>query len=186
MLLVDDGNVTQLFDAVNFEVIALNNTTMPAEDRKVKVDFQRKVDALQAKMGEYSAKLSQMKDKMPYIEEALRRSDKAVDLFYSLVRDIKYQIEYIGDKFYGDDLLANIDQLEKPTPLYRIGYLAYEQKNSTSSPTQTHLNSFEIALEEFQPILQKIEDLQLKFNSLEESLKENSIPYTPERIKENY
>ena len=42
MLLVDNGNVTKLSDPVNFEVLALNNTTMPAKDRKAKVDFQRK------------------------------------------------------------------------------------------------------------------------------------------------
>ena len=186
MLLVDNGNVTKLSDPVNFEVLALNNTTMPAKDRKAKVDFQRKVDALQAIMGEYSAKLSQMKDKIPYIEEALKRSDKPVDLFYSSLNEIKYQIDYISKNIYGDDILTKIDQQEKPTPYYRLGYLAYEQKNSTSSPTKTHLNSFNIANEEFQPILKKIEDLKLKFDGLEVLLKENNIPYTPERIKEKF
>jgi hypothetical protein len=48
------------------------------------------------------------------------------------------------------------------------------------------LNSFKIAYEEFQPIIKKIEDLKLKFDNLEVSLKENNIPYTPERIKENF
>ena len=93
MLLVENENITQLSEPINFEVIALSNTTMPAENRKAKVDFQRKVDALQAKMGEYNAKLSQIKDKIPYIEEALRRSNKPVDLFYSSIKDIKFHIE---------------------------------------------------------------------------------------------
>ena len=186
MLLVDNGNVTQLSNPMNFEVVALNNTTMPAKDRKAKVDFQRKVDALQATIGEYSAKLSQMKDKIPYIEEALKRSDKPVDLLNPLLYEIKNQINLISKALYGDDLLAKIDQQEIPTPYYRLGYLAYEQKNSTSSPTKTHLNSFEIAYEEFQPIILAIEDLQLNFNKLEVSLKQNNIPYTPERIKENF
>jgi hypothetical protein len=186
MILVENENITQLSDPVNFEVIALNNTTMPAENRKAKVDFQRKVDDLQAKMGEYNAKLLQIKDKIPYIEEALRRSNKPVDLFYSSINDIKFQIDHISKSLYGDDLLSKIDQQEKPTPYYRLGYLAYEQKNSTSSPTETHLNSFKIAYDEFQPIIRKIEDLKLKFENLEVSLKENSIPYTPERIKEKF
>jgi hypothetical protein len=186
MILVENENITQLSDPVNFEVIALNNTTMPAENRKAKVDFQRKVDDLQAKMGEYNAKLLQIKDKIPYIEEALRRSNKPVDLFYSSINDIKFQIDHISKSLYGDDLLSKIDQQEKPTPYYRLGYLAYEQKNSTSSPTETHLNSFKIAYDEFQPIIRKIEDLKLKFENLEVSLKENNIPYTPERIKEKF
>ena len=186
MILVENENITQLSDPVNFEVIALNNTTMPAENRKAKVDFQRKVDDLQAKMGEYNAKLLQIKDKIPYIEEALRRSNKPVDLFYSSINDIKFQIDHISKSLYGDDLLSKIDQQEKPTPYYRLGYLAYEQKNSTSSPTETHLNSFKIAYDEFQPIFRKIEDLKLKFENLEVSLKENNIPYTPERIKEKF
>jgi len=186
MLLIENENITELSDPVNFEVIALNNTTMPADDRKAKVDFQRKVDALQSTMGEYSAKLAQIKDKIPYIEEALKRSDKPVNLFNSLLNEIKNQIKYISISLYGDDLLSKIDQQEKPTPYYRLGYLAYEQKNSTSSPTNTHLNSFEIAYDEFQPIIKKIEDLKLKFDSLEVSLKENNIPYTPERIKEKF
>ena len=186
MLLVENENIIQLSKPINFEVIALNNTTMPAKNRKEKVDFQRKVDALQAKMGEYNTKLSQIKDKIPYIEEALRRSNKPVDLFYLSIKDIKYQIDDISKSFYGDNLLSKIDKQEKPTPYYRLGYLAYEQKNSTSSPTETHLNSFKIAYEDFQPIIKKIEDLKLKFDNLEVSLKENNIPYTPERIKENF
>jgi hypothetical protein len=48
------------------------------------------------------------------------------------------------------------------------------------------LNSFKIAYNEFQPIIEKIEDLILNFDDLEVSLKENNIPYTPERIKENF
>ena len=50
--------------------------------------------------------------------------------------------------FYGDNVKRKLD-MQRFTPSSRVGIIASEQKYSTSSPTQTHINSFEIAKEEF-------------------------------------
>ena len=46
MAVLNEGEMTNLVDPKSFNVIALNNTVMPAEDRNAKVEFQRKVSFL--------------------------------------------------------------------------------------------------------------------------------------------
>ena len=52
---------------------------MPADDRTAKVNFQRKVSKLQAEMGEYSRKFSEVTNKIPYIDEAIKRVEQPID-----------------------------------------------------------------------------------------------------------
>ena len=49
MDLFKEGNITRLVDPVSFNVIALQNTTMPAENRAAKVAFQKEIAALENK-----------------------------------------------------------------------------------------------------------------------------------------
>ena len=64
----------------------------------------------------------------------------------------------------------------------RIGWINYEQKYSTSSPTETHKMSFNIAKEEFEPILNMIKQLvKTDIEELEQALEDADAPYTPGR-----
>ena len=68
MSILKAGKTTKVTDPQSFNVVALNNTVMPADDRESKVNFQRKVSKLQAEMGEYSRKFSEISNKIPYID----------------------------------------------------------------------------------------------------------------------
>ncbi len=62
-----------------------------------------------------------------------------------------------------------------------------EQKYSTASPTQTHLESFDIAKEEYSPINEEIIALlKVDIKELEEKLKAIGAPYTPGRLDINH
>ena len=81
MSILKAGETTKVVDPLSFNVVALNNTVMPADDRESKVNFQRKVSKLQAEMGEYSRKFSEISNKMPYIDEAIKKVESQLMKF---------------------------------------------------------------------------------------------------------
>jgi len=55
---------------------------------------------------------------------------------------------------------------------------------STSKPTQTHINSYTIAKEEFEPLYNKTKSLlDDKVKALRSQLKASGAPYTPGNLK---
>ena len=184
--LLDNGILSDLVSEVYFNVVALDNTVMPAKNREDKVNFQRKVAVLQAEISEYSNKLTEIKNKIPYIYNAIKKSEQSADFALSDYSNINNKIKEIEKIFFGDSVKIKLDIQAVPTPSDRIGMIGYYQKYSTADPTITHQKSFEIAKEEFIPIKSMIEDLKVMVKKLEEFLKANNAPYTPGRPKANY
>ena len=183
MSLLEAGETTKIVDAISFNVVALNNTVMPADDRLAKVEFQRKVAKLQAEIGEYSRKLSEVSNKMRYVAQAIKKVEQPVDKISKMAWDLNQAIKEINLKFYGDNVKSRLDIQTYLTPSSRLGAVAYYQKYSTAAPTKTHMDSYEIAKEEFQPIKLMINELKVKMTDLESLLKEMGAAYTPGRPK---
>ena len=183
MSILKAGETTKVADTQSFNVVALNNTVMPADDRAAKVDFQRKVSKLQAEMGEYSRKFSEVTNKIPYIDEAIKRVEQPIDEISKMVWEVKQAITEVNLKFYGDNVKSRLDIQSNLTPYSRLGSVAYYQKYSTAAPTKTHMDSYEIAKDEFQPIKLMIDELRIKMLDLENRLKDMGAAYTPGRPK---
>jgi len=183
MSILKAGETTKVADAQSFNVVALNNTVMPADDRAAKVNFQRKVSKLQAEMGEYSRKFSEVTNKIPYIDEAIKRVEQPIDEISKMAWDVKQAIKEVNLNFYGDNVKSRLDIQSNLTPYSRLGSVAYYQKYSTAAPTKTHMDSYEIAKDEFQPIKLMIDELRVKMLDLENRLKEMGAAYTPGRPK---
>ena len=183
MSILKAGTTTKVVEAKSFNIVALNNTVMPADDRKAKVEFQRKVSMLQAEISEYSRKLSEISNKMPYIAEAVKKVEQPIDKISKMVWDVKETIKDINLKFYGDNVKRRLDIQTYLSPSSRLGAVAYYQKYSTAAPTKTHMDSYEIAKEEFEPIKVLVNKLKSEMKMLEKILKESGAPYTPGRPK---
>ena len=183
MSILKAGTTTKVVEAKSFNIVALNNTVMPADDRKAKVEFQRKVSMLQAEISEYSRKLSEISNKMPYIAEAVKKVEQPIDKISKMVWDVKETIKDVNLKFYGDNVKRRLDIQTYLSPSSRLGAVAYYQKYSTAAPTKTHMDSYEIAKEEFEPIKVLVNKLKSEMKMLEKILKESGAPYTPGRPK---
>jgi photosystem II stability/assembly factor-like uncharacterized protein len=184
MDLFNGSEFKKLSEPVFFNVLALNNTTMPALDRADKVSFQRKVSNLEADMLSASKMLSESSNKIKYFKKAIKIAEAPFDELSKLIYKTENEIKILTTSFYGNSLKSKLDIDQPPTSYNRLMSLLYEQKYSTSSPTQTHINSYEIALEEFSPLYDEIKNI-LKFNikEIENKLKLMNAPFTPGRLK---
>ncbi|WP_412984960.1 glycosyl hydrolase [Pontimicrobium sp. IMCC45349] len=179
-----NGIITQLVAPVTFSVKALDNTVMPAADRAAKVAFQREVSMLEGDIQASQRMLSEIRNKLKYIKEAVKLTEQPMGTLASKVRAIELKVKDINTKLNGDSVKRRLDIQEAPTPSNRIGAIVYEQKYSTAAPTQTHMESFAIAKAEFTPLKQQIIDLyKVDIKQLEDQLKQVGAPYTPGRFK---
>ena len=186
MQLVENGILTDLAKPVEFEVKALENTTLPAEDRNAKVAFQRDVARLQADLQVCERIIKESKDKLKYIKAAIKRSEQPYGTLAKSVLDIENKMKEINTTLYGDPVKFELDIPQPQTTSNRIGIMGYEQKYSTSAPTKTHKDDYVIARAEIDNIKKEVETIfNVDVKQLEDRLIKSGAPYTPGRGYEN-
>ena len=182
MQLYKNGTLISLVKPVSFNVIALNNTVLPAEDREAKTAFQKQVVKLQADYGSTTTMISEIQKKLKYIKEAIIRSENPIDLFSKDVIQIEQTLKIVNTELHGDPIKTKLDIDQPQNPANRLGSISYEQKYSTSAPTKTHLDSYLIAKAEIDVIKKKVETLfNVNIKELENKLVKSGAPYTPGR-----
>lgn len=78
MHLLTGSALELLVPAQRFKVKALNNATMPAQDREAKVAFQRDLNALRARLNISDSKIGEMNTKVKYIKEAIKLVEEPI------------------------------------------------------------------------------------------------------------
>lgn len=177
-----DGEFSPIGTSINFEVKALNNTTMPAKDRSAKAAFQLEVATLSAEIGAAGRTIGELSNKMKHIKEAIKMSNEPMPELMKEVLSINADIRELKMRLNGDRIKSRLDIDQPPSPRGRIGGINWEQKNTTSAPTKTHQDSYAIAKEEFAPIKADLKKLiESKVIPLEEKLDQIGAPFTPGR-----
>ncbi|WP_435413184.1 glycosyl hydrolase [Psychroserpens mesophilus] len=182
MDLFKDGSMTALVAPKSFTVKALKNTVMPAEDRAAKVAFQKGVSQLEADYAATQTIMNETYNKLRYIKAAIKRSEQPFETLTASVMAIEDKLEDISVELYGDPVKSSLDVSQPQSPANRIGIISYEQKYSTSAPTETHKNSFAIAKREISAIKKKVEAVyNVDIKQLEDKLIASGAGYTPGR-----
>lgn len=175
-----DGNVVELDGPVSFEVIPLKNTVLPASDRSALVAFQSEVNQLSGQVSAVSQRMRELNNQMRHMKEAITMTavDQAeLSELYERLASTAYELR---SKLEGDRVANRLDIDTPPSVANRVGYLIYEQSNSTSEPTATHRRTFGIAQEEFLVIEKEFNQLlEGVYMDLQNRLKEAGAPYIP-------
>ncbi|BFP41977.1 hypothetical protein FGF1_28220 [Flavobacteriaceae bacterium GF1] len=174
---------TLLSQPVSFEVVPLNNTVLPASDREALAEFQQEVNDLSGKVRSVRNSLSELSKELRYMKEAIKRTPTShIDLMKGW-KALDRELSEIRKKINGDRIANRLDMGTPPSVGSRVGYLVYEQSNSTGTPTQTHKSTFAIAKEEFAPVYEQAKNLvNNKFDAFRKRLKDFGAPYTPGNI----
>jgi len=184
MDLFDGINSTNISKPISFSVVPLESSSMPALNRTEKVNFQRAVSMLEGKMLESANILSEAKNKIKYFKEAVKIVEAPLGELSVLIKSVENKIKDISIRFYGNTIKSKLDIEQIPTAYSRLTSILYEQKYSTSAPTNTHIESFEIANEEFTTIYIEVKSLvKNDIKQIENKLKIIGAPHTPGRLK---
>ncbi len=85
----------------------------------------------------------------------------------------------------GDSAARQRNMNTPPSISERVGYIVGSQRMSTASPTQTQLNQYSAAAQEFGAVLAQLHQLiEVDLAKLEKQLEAAGAPWTPGRIPE--
>ena len=185
MSLYAGGETKQLAGPVAFKAKVLNNTTLPAADRKALVDYQREVAEVSGKvMGaeNYAEELSQNLNTM--LQAVHQTPSASPELKNDLINAVK-EIDEILFLFNGTEPKASKEEVPpaQVPVMDRLSNIIYSHYSSTSAPTSTHLRSLEIIHEEFPAIYARLKDLgENKMPVLMKEMDKAGVPYTPGKL----
>lgn len=166
----------------SFKVKPLNNASMPKQDRQAKEAFQQEVAELSNAIGGTQQTLSDMSSQLRYIREAMKRMKAPMNEVLEEVVNLEKQLQDIRLQLFGDPVARTLDQDTPKSISSRVGYLSYSQFYSTAPPSKGHRQSFEIAKDEFEPILREVRRLSDEvMPALQQKLERAGAPFTPGR-----
>ncbi len=145
-------------------------------------EFQQKLTRIQSALEAALESANQTRQRLAAVRKALSQS-AAPDRLFDETSMLDKRVTEILEALRGDRELARRNQNTPPAIADRIGAIAYEQRLSTSAPTQTHRQSFQIASDELaeqSARLVKLVNEDLK--KLEQALDAAGVPHTPGRL----
>jgi len=179
---MQNGTVERLTEPVAFDIISLDDAIMPAKNDSEKLKFQNDLTELSRKISGAGNMLSEVSNRMKHIKVAIERIDDYDGKLYTAYHQLNQKITNLRNDLYGDGIKTRLDIDQPMTPADRIGWIDYEQGSSTAEPTGTHRQGYEIANEEFVPMLTRLKKLvNDDLEALEQKLEEADAPYTPGR-----
>ena len=176
-----DGKVTELVEPVEFNVLALKNTTLPAPDRKALVDFQTKVTELARKMQGTRSYAEELSKQTETILQTLYQWSGATPELIDRANKVRDELNEINFTFNGHRPKASFEEVPPgPMPLNRrLSYLSYTHNSSTTAISQTEKDTYELLVEELPPIIEKLKKNDNEIKAIQNDMKSLGAPWTP-------
>ncbi len=182
---VKNGEATLLAGPANFEVKALNNTTLPAKDRAAMVAFQTEVSELSKAMNGTLTLVNEMKEEVASMKQTALTIASAHTELTPALSNVEKELNEVYFAFRGLKAKASWEEIPpaQMPMMNRLNSIIWAQINSTSDITNTSKNSFEILKEQFPPILDQVKELaKVKLPEIRKQLDALNAPYTKGRI----
>jgi len=180
-----DGVITSLGQAQEFQVIVEGQERMSPADRANLVEFQQKVARLQRAVQGAVATANALKPRLVAIRRALLETPSAPEKLMSDAAALDKRTNEILRALTGDQALRQRNMNLPPSIAERVGSVAGSQRTSTSRPTQTQIDQYAAAAQEFETTLNQLRQLiEGDLAKLEKQMEAAGAPWTPGRIPE--
>ncbi|PKP30333.1 MAG: glycosyl hydrolase [Bacteroidetes bacterium HGW-Bacteroidetes-16] len=184
MSMVEEGKLKPLTGPVVFNAVVLNNTSIPAIDRKEMVEFYDQVNDLYRVYAAATDFREELVKKTAYVQQVLQQQSQAAMEMKNQAQQIKLQLDDLKFVFEGTPAKASWEEVPpEHMPLDgRFEAIAWTAWQSTSSPTETQKENYRILMEEFPPVLVKLKKIDQQLKEIDKTLDEMKAPHTPGRI----
>jgi len=175
--------LTELAGGREFLVEPLGTATLPAADNQALLAFQQKTARLQRAVLAASRVIDEVGNRIRHAKKAILETPAAGDELYREARALELEIADLELRLTGDRIRRSKNSPTPPSILQRVQGIVYGHWSSTSAPTRTYLDAYEIAADEFEPLLRDLSELvDVKLKQLEARLEEVGAPWTPGRV----
>jgi photosystem II stability/assembly factor-like uncharacterized protein len=180
-----DGVFTSLGQAQEFQVIVEGQERMSPADRTALVEFQQKVARLQRALQGTLATANALKPRLAAIRRALLETPAAPEKLLNDASALDKRTNEILRALQGDQALRQRNMNLPPSISERVGDIVGSQRMSTARPTQTQIDQYAAAAQEFETALNQLRQLiEGDLAKLEKQMEAAGAPWTPGRIPE--
>lgn len=176
----------ELVAPTEFNVVALNNTSLPANNRAELVAFQTKAAELARTALGAQRLAEELSKRIESIKQAINNSPQGRITLIGRANEISREIDKITIAFRGLEGKAASAEETPPSPVTlssRISTMLYTSMRTTTNITQNEKVAYEAIYEEIQPILDQLKKIkEVDIPMLEESLDKIKAPWTPGRV----
>lgn len=177
---VTKGELKELVADVRFNVTDLDNQILPAADWSAMAEFKKKAAALSSAMNATRTVIADMDSKITHYKAAA----KAFPIKESLtllaeIEALEKEVLAVNIAMNGDPDVGRLDMDEDYSMRQRAQSAAFDIFGSLSNVTGTSLRNYEIAADEFAPVLASVKALQPKFEAMDNRLGNMGAPLLP-------
>ena len=178
----ENGSISPLGESQTFEVVPLNDATFPAADRAAVLAFQRELGELQRVVLAASAVIDETHAQVSLLDQVTFNSPNADPALVEQIRRVELRLLDIQVQLTGDGTVSSRAELTAPSILDRVQRAVRGQFASTADVTTTHRRDYEIAADEFTPVLESLRNLiDVEVMELRNRLEAVGAPWTQGR-----
>jgi hypothetical protein len=176
----ENGVLTSMVGPTAFNVEALENSTLDRQTEATTA-FKKEVQELRRKIRGSLNEHDELNKRLKYIKKAVQSYPGADIAWMEEVKGLEATSHDIRIAIRGDHHKSSRDVETIPGTASRIENIVGNTWYSTSNPTTTNKEQYELALEEYAEIRADLDALRSGVQSLESRLDSRNIPYTPHR-----
>ncbi|MBI5472353.1 MAG: glycosyl hydrolase [Ignavibacteriae bacterium] len=175
--------VTPLGEPQTFTATVLGAASLPQPERRVLAEFQSRAADLHRAVTGATRVASDIKSHIGLLKKSIQDTPGASTKLRDDLNAIEEKNRKILVALNGDNTLRSRNEGTPPSINERLETIIYDQWLSTSTPTQTHIANYEIAGDEFTPVLAQLKSLvETDLKNLEAAMEAAGAPWTPGRV----
>jgi hypothetical protein len=179
------GAVTEMAGPQSFKVVTEGWSGMNAADRTAQEEFLRKVTGLYRAVSGAQHSSEEVESRLKAIREALRETPAVEKQLGAVADSIEQREREIRRALRGDVEMAKRSENVPSSISQRVSSVMEGERFSLARPTQSHLDSYNIAASEFTEQLAKLRALvEVDLTKLEKDMEAAGAPWTPGRVPE--
>lgn len=180
---VVDGEVSELGEPVEFEVVPLQQATFVSEDPEARMAFHRDVAELYRAVQGASRLLGEARARLNAVRRVAVQTPGADLALLARLQEMQAELDAIGLELLGDRSASRRMYPTPPSIAERINSVLSGQWNVSSDPTQTQRDGYEYAAAAFEDVLARLRTLvEEGLPAVEAELEAAGAPWTPGRV----
>ncbi len=180
------GETTHLAGPVEFNVVPLENTTLPSADRAAMVAFHKQVGEISRVMRGTESYAEVLKKRVTAILHALHNTPGASPKLIGDAHKIQHELDEILNVKFNRRTNKPSREENPPAPVplnNRLGKITWASWGTTGDPTQTQKDAYSILEVEFPPVYDRIKEIgEVELPKLEAAAEAIGAPVTPGRL----
>ncbi|MBA2328996.1 MAG: glycosyl hydrolase [Flavisolibacter sp.] len=180
----EDGSYTRITEPQIFKTVPLEHSTLPVGDRKTILAFNKQVAELYRATGAADQYRGELVNRLRFIKAAILETPGLSMDVSKHIFDVDKRLLNVQKQLNGDATLARREFETTPSINERIGALVYYLWRTTSAPTETFKQSYELVASEFKPLETELKAIGDEIKKIEKDLEKAGAPYTPGRLTE--